>query len=157
MRFRFAFPVGLLVMCAFVWLIEVIGQQLSPPSAEMRAAIALMLKGDPAAQQAMIDAAPTVTVANHLWVLGAWVTGAAAGAWAACRMAQRMQIPMALAIGILQALLAVTNMLFLPHPAWMWALGTALPLGAAVLVGRAMRNSAPPPSVCSSEEQPAHD
>ena len=69
-----------------------------------------------------------------LIVLVAWLVGALLGGLTADRIARRgfagwIVAPLVIAGG-------VWTMLLIPHPAWIWALGIALPLAAAWLAQR---------------------
>ena len=140
-RFLAALPVGLIVMFVVIAVVEAVGHQLFPPSDEMKRAIELLMKNDPAAQQAVRDALPTMSGASYLPVVLAWMLGAGAGAWTAATMGGRMHATFGIAIGLLVALLAAGNMLYLPHPMRMWPAGILLPIASAVVMARAAQKS----------------
>lgn len=60
-------------------------------------------------------------VGAFLMVLVAWGLGTFAGAWVCARIAGRLKVAHGLLLGALFLIAGVTNMLAIPHPAWMWA------------------------------------
>lgn len=143
LRFLIALPLGLFVMFAVISSVEFLAHQIAPPSEEMKAAVQLHLQGDPGAAEALRTALPTVSWISHAGVVLAWIVGAVGGTFASCRMSGRFETVFGVAIGLLVALAAAANLLILPHPAWMWPAGLALPLAAAVAMGRWMENTRP--------------
>jgi hypothetical protein len=52
-----------------------------------------------------------------------WFSGAAAGGWLAARLARHAPTVHALIVGALFMAGAITIMLMIPHPLWVWVLG----------------------------------
>lgn len=82
-----------------------------------------------------LDSSNTAALASHIsslpagafgLVLAGWMLGTLAGAWVAVRIAQRNPVLHGAIIGAIFLTLGVTNMLMLPHPAWVWVCGIAV-------------------------------
>ena len=124
MRIVAGIVIGAVVAILCVAAIETIGHLAFPPPPATDLT-------DPA-QVARIMA--TVPLAALAFVAAAWFIGALAGAWVANLVARR-----ALAGWIVIALVlaaGIYTMATIPHPAWMWAMGIALPPIAGWLAQR---------------------
>ena len=114
---------GCIVAVLCVAGIETAGHLLMPPPGTDLT--------DPAQLARLMENVPVGALA---FVAAAWFIGALAGSWVANLIAKR-----ALA-GWIVALLVVAGgvytMTMIPHPAWMWAAGIALPLVAGWLAQR---------------------
>ena len=121
--------VGIIAAFVTIFVTEMAGHRLFPPPAGVDF-------NDPAQLAAAMERMP---LANKLAVAVAWFLGALVGAYAANRIALR-----ALAGGIVSVavvLAACVNMAMIPHPGWMWAAGTLLPLAAGWIAQRATRTA----------------
>jgi hypothetical protein len=131
---------GLFAMGLVSFAIEALGHWLFPPSPEMAHAIRLLQAGDQNGIQAMREALPTVPAASFLFVLLAWILGAIAMVYVAVTVAAyRTGAPSAadcrrkgLRLGLVLALACASNLISLPHPAWMWPAGLLLPFATAL-------------------------
>lgn len=139
LRLFLSIPLGLIVMGAFVWVVELIGHKYFPVGAEMEAATALMMKQDPSAREAMTAALPSVPLEAFVVLLVAWTAGGLTGGWIAARVTPILKVPAALSIGFLNALFVALNFWMLPHPSWMVIPGLALPIIASFIGGRAAK------------------
>jgi hypothetical protein len=124
MRMVLGIVAGIVVAFACVFVVEVIGHGLYPPPAGLD-------MSNPADQARLMEAMPAAAKAL---VLAAWFLGTLAGAWTANRIAGRRVAGWVVALAAIAA--GVATMLMIPHPAWMWAGGTALPLLGAWLAER---------------------
>jgi len=124
MRMLLGIVAGIVVAFLCVFAVEWIGHGLYPPPAGLDV-------GNPAGQARLMDAMPTAAKAM---VLLAWFAGALAGAWTANRIAGRGLAGWVVALLVIAA--GIATMLMIPHPAWMWAGGIALPLLAAWIADR---------------------
>lgn len=114
---------GLLVMAGGVAAVQWLGHALYPPPAGLD-------YRDPAQLQAVMQAMPWP--AKALVVL-AWTLGSLAGGLAAAKIARAHRRGAALAVGLAMLALVVMNLVAIPHPAWMAALGVLVPLPFALL------------------------
>jgi hypothetical protein len=124
MRMGLGIVAGLVVAFLCVFAVEWVGHSLYPPPAGLDAS-------DPADQARLMAAMPAAAKAT---VLLAWFGGALAGAWTADRIAGRGLAGWVVALLVIAA--GVATMLVIPHPAWMWSGGIALPLLAAWIADR---------------------
>lgn len=116
--------VGLLAGTIIVALIEGLGHALWPPPAgtDLR---------DPEQLKALL---PTLPIGALAAVVVAWVLGSLGGGWMAATLSRDGR--MALVVGFILLCMGVITMVQIPHPAWMWVMGVALPLPAAWLGAR---------------------
>lgn len=112
---------GVVVAFACVLAIEMLGHRLYPPPPGTDFT-------DPAQVARLMEIVPPAALA---FVVGAWFVGALAGAWVANAVAKRGLAGWIVALVVIAG--GVYTMLTIPHPAWMWAAGIALPLIAAWL------------------------
>lgn len=124
MRIAMGVVAGIVVAFLCVFAVEMIGHGLYPPPAGLDI-------NNPADQARVMDAMPFAAKAV---VLLAWFLGALAGAWVANRIAGRSVAGWVVALVAIAA--GIATMLTIPHPAWMWAGGIALPLLGAWLAHR---------------------
>ncbi len=136
LRMIIALPVGIVVMGLLVAFIESLGHTVFPASDEMKAAIELIVRQDPAARQAVIDAQPTMPIGAYLSVVAAWCLGAAGGAWTAARIAGTMHMAFGVGVGLVVLLSAAANLALIPHPVWMWPVGLVAPVLCALASAR---------------------
>lgn len=124
------------VVCA--WLVimacEFAGARLHPPPA------GLDLR-DPQQLAAFIAAAPAAAMAL---VLAGWTLGALLGGWVAAKLSRRHRRGAALAVGAVVLAGVIANAFLIPHPTWFTALGVLLPLPAAWLGSRLVRQRVVP-------------
>jgi len=124
MRLALGVIAGLVVAFACVFGIETIGHSLYPPP-----------PGFDLTNPRDIDRLMAVMPAGALaFVVAAWFIGALAGAVAANLVARRATAGWVVALLVIAA--AAATMVMIPHPAWMWAAGIALPLIAAFIAAR---------------------
>jgi hypothetical protein len=124
MRLAMGVVAGIVVAFLCVFAIEWVGHGLYPPPAGLDAS-------NPADQARLMAAMPAAAKAL---VLAGWFVGALAGAWVANRIAGRGLAGWIVALLVIAA--GVATMLMIPHPAWMWAGGIALPLAGAWIADR---------------------
>jgi hypothetical protein len=115
--------VGLLVMAGCVAAVQWLGHAVYPPPAGLD-------YRDPAQLQVLMQAMPWQ--AKALVVL-AWTLGSLAGGFAAAKIARAHRRGAALCVGLVMLALVVMNLVTIPHPAWMMALGVLVPLPFALL------------------------
>ncbi len=63
----------------------------------------------------------------------AWFVGPTLGSLTATRVAQTVDVKPAAVVGLLFLTADIANLLMIPSPAWLWAVGIAAPLGGAAL------------------------
>lgn len=124
MRMALGIVAGIVVAFLCVFAVEWIGHAAYPPPAGLHI-------NDPADQARLMAAMPAAAKAM---VLVAWFVGALAGAWTANRIAGRSLAGWVVALLVIAA--GVATMVMIPHPAWMWAGGIALPLLAGWIAER---------------------
>jgi hypothetical protein len=124
MRMLLGVVAGIVVAFLIVFAVEFVGHAIYPPPAGLDI-------HDPADQARLIEAMPAAAKA---FVLLAWFAGALAGAWLANRIAGQRLAGWIVALLVIAG--GVATMLMIPHPAWMWAGGIALPLLAGWIAGR---------------------
>lgn len=124
MRMALGIVAGIVVAFLCVFAVEWVGHGLYPPPAGLDA-------GDPADQARLMAAMPAAAKAM---VLVAWFVGALAGAWTANRISGRSLAGWIVALLVIAA--GIATMVMIPHPAWMWAGGIALPLLAGWIAER---------------------
>lgn len=115
---------GILAGAIIVALIEGLGHALWPPPAGTNLR-------DPEQLKALM---PTLPIGALVAVVAAWGLGSFGGGWMAATLARDAR--MALVVGGLLLTMGVITMIQIPHPAWMWVMGVALPLPAAWLGSR---------------------
>ncbi len=144
--------VGMSCMALVVSLVETLGHAVFPASPEMMAALEQLRAGDPAAEEAMEAALPTMPAGSFASIVLAWVLGAMVGPGCAAIVHGSLtrSLPPAACrrFGIVFAALmlasCLTNLLTIPSPGWMVATGAVLPPAAALWVGfRMAANRAP--------------
>lgn len=86
---------------------------------------------DPAQVARLMEVMPTAAL---VMVVVAWFAGALAGAWVANAVAKHALAGWIVALLVIAG--GVATMVMIPHPAWMWAAGIALPLIAGWLAQR---------------------
>jgi hypothetical protein len=124
MRMLIGAVAGIVVAFLIVLAVEFVGHAVFPPPAGLDI-------HDPADQARLMEAMPAAAKA---FVLLAWFLGALAGALVANRIAGQRLAGWIVALLVIAG--GVATMLMIPHPAWMWAAGIALPLLAGWLAGR---------------------
>ena len=124
MRMLMGVVAGIVVAFLCVFAVEFVAHGLYPPPAGLDPA-------DPADQARLMAAMPAAAKAM---VLLAWFAGALAGAWTANRIAGRSLAGWIVALLVIGA--GIATMVMIPHPAWMWAGGIALPLLGAWIAER---------------------
>ena len=120
---RIALGVGAGIVVAFLCIlgIELVGHMIFPPPADFDI-------NNREQMERLMEQAPAGAL---LLLLVAWFIGALLGALTADRIARRGLAGWAIALLVIAG--GVWTMLLIPHPAWIWALGIALPLAAAWL------------------------
>lgn len=86
---------------------------------------------DPAQVARIMENVPPAALA---FVAAAWFIGALAGSWVANLIAKRSLAGWIVVLLVLAG--GIYTMTTIPHPAWMWAMGIALPLIAGWLAQR---------------------
>lgn len=124
MRMLMGVVAGIVVAFLCVFAVEFVAHGLYPPPTGLDAS-------NPADQARLMAAMPTAAKAM---VLLAWFVGALAGAWTANRIAGRSLAGWIVALLVIAA--GIATMVMIPHPAWMWAGGIALPLLGAWIAER---------------------
>jgi hypothetical protein len=124
MRLAMGIVAGIVVAFLCVFAVEWVGHSLYPPPAGLDAT-------NPADQARLMEAMPAAAKAI---VLGAWFVAALAGAWTANRIAGRSLAGWIVALLVVAT--GIATMVMIPHPAWMWAGGIALPLAGAWIADR---------------------
>jgi hypothetical protein len=127
MRIALGVLAGAVVAFICIFAIEVVGHMIFPPPADFDI-------NDRAQMERLMETVPPGALAL---VLVAWFTGALLGAWTADKVARRGLAGWIVALLVICG--GVWTMLLIPHPAWIWALGIALPLAAAWLAQRLAR------------------
>ncbi len=124
MRVILGILAGLVVAFACVFVIEAIGHSVypSPPGLDLT---------NPRDIDRLMAVMPVAALA---FVMVAWFVGALAGAVVANLVARRATAGWVVALLVIAA--AVATMVMIPHPAWMWAAGIALPLLAGFVAAR---------------------
>ena len=79
----------------------------------------------------------TITAPMFASVLVAWILGSAAAGWVATYWARSTSLVLGIVVGLVLLAAAGSNMLVIPHPAWMIAGAVVLMPLAAVLGARA--------------------
>jgi hypothetical protein len=87
---------------------------------------------DPAQLARLMDVMP---LPAKLLVLAAWVLGGLAGGFVAAFAAEKGSLRAPIAVGVIDVLLVIGNLVAFPHPLWMQVTGVLLPVPAAVLGG----------------------
>lgn len=124
MRLAMGIIAGIVVAFLCVFAVEFVGHSLYPAPAGLDL-------HNPADQARVMEAMPAAAKAI---VLVGWFVGALAGALVANRIAGRSLAGWAVALLVIAA--GVATMVMIPHPAWMWAGGIALPLLGAWIAER---------------------
>jgi hypothetical protein len=124
MRILMGVVAGIVVAFLCVFAVEFVGHGLYPPPAGLD-------PSNPADQARLMAAMPAA--AKAIVLLG-WFVGALAGAWTANRIAGRGLAGWIVALLAIAA--GIATMAMIPHPAWMWAGGIALPLLAGWIADR---------------------
>lgn len=127
-RTALALLLGFVAMVATVMLIQMLGHALYPPPEidfKDSAAVAALIK--------------TMPASALLFVVLSWSSGAFVGAGVAVRIDREHASGCAIGMGVVMTLLVIINLLMIPHPLWMNALGLLLPIPMAMLAGRLLR------------------
>ena len=118
---------GIVVAVVCVFVIEFIGHSVYPPPAGLDLS-------NPEAAARIIAALPAGAFA---FVVAGWFLGTLAGAWVANAVSRTGYAGWVVALFVICG--GVYTLVTIPHPAWMWAAGIALPLAAAWLAQRLTR------------------
>jgi hypothetical protein len=124
MRIVAGIVVGAVIAVLCVAGIELVGHFVFPPPPGTDLS-------DPAQLARIMENVPWPALA---FVAAAWFIGALAGAWVANLIARRALAGWIVVLLVLAA--GCYTMTTIPHPAWMWAMGIALPLIAGWLAQR---------------------
>jgi len=125
---------GTIVAMILISVVEAISSTLYPPPPGL----------DMNDHEGMRQHIGSLPIGAFLLVLGGWALGAAAGAWVAARLAGRAGLVHGLIVGALFLLAAISTMLMLPHPAWMWVGAVVALVGCSYLGARAAAATSPP-------------
>jgi len=117
---------GACVAIGVIILVEQVSGLMDPPPAGMDF-------GDPEVFKAFVAGLP---VGAFLMILVAWGLGTFAGAWVCARIAGRAKLTHGVVLGALLLVAGVTNMLMIPHPAWMWGSAFLVFAGGGYAGGR---------------------
>lgn len=134
LRLVLALPAGLVIMMATITAIESLGRRAFPIGPEMTAGIELMQTDLEAGREAIRAALPSVPTSSLVCVVLGWTAGGAAGGFLAGSIAGRAHVALGVAVAALLLAACVTNLVLIPHPAWMWPAGIVVPAGTAVAV-----------------------
>ena len=104
---------GVVIAGLLVWLVEMLGQTVYPPPADLKFA-------DPDAMRAYIDMLPLGAL---LFVAAAWFIGTLGGTFAACKIGTARPIVFAGVVGGLMLIATAANLIMIPHPLWFSILG----------------------------------
>ena len=124
MRIILGIVAGIVVAFVCVFGVETIGYGVYPPPPGLDA-------NNPRDLERLIAVMPTGAL---IFVVAAWFAGALAGAVTANLIARTAVAGWIVAVLVIAA--GVATMVMIPHPAWMWAAGIALPLAAALIAAR---------------------
>lgn len=134
---------SLFALCAglFAAMIAITGVELvnakwlypPPPGADFR---------DPAQLLAFVSAMPASALAL---VVAGWLLGACAGGAVAARLDERHPLLPAMLVGAFIAVGTLLNAQAVPHPGWVVASGTLLPVPVALLAAALVRTVWPAP------------
>jgi hypothetical protein len=108
-----AVVLGLMLGMVTIFAWEMAGHAIYPPTPGFD-------PHDPSAMHTIMAKMPTG--AFMILVVG-WFSGAAAGGWLAARLARHAPAVHALIVGAFFMAGAITIMLMIPHPLWVWVLG----------------------------------
>ena len=100
--------VGILVGSLTVFLLGWVGHLLVPPPAGVDLSI----------PETLMDYVETAPPAFFLVLLASWAGGAFAGGFAAALLAARQRSWHAIGVGSIQTLLAIFQLVMIPHPTW---------------------------------------
>ena len=115
---------GLLLAMVVAFVLEIVGHLVYPPPPGLDLA-------DPAALRSFTESIPA---GAFVLLLVGWLVGAAAGGWLAARLAPRAPIVHALIVGAIILMGAVSTMVMIPHPVWVWCVAL-IELPSAAYVG----------------------
>lgn len=125
MRFGLGLVAGVVTAVCCVFLIEMAGHAVFPLPAGLDIT-------DPADQARAVAQMPAAAL---VFVLLGWFVGALAGAWVANRIAGNILAGWVVALVV--AASGIATMVMIPHPAWMWVAGIALPMAAGWIAQKA--------------------
>ena len=136
LRSIFALCAGLFAAMIAITGVELVNAKWlypPPPGADFR---------DPAQLQAFVAAMPGKALAL---IVAGWLLGAFAGGAVSARLDERYPWLPAALVGVFIALGTLLNAQAIPHPGWVVALGTLLPVPAALLAATLVRKVWPAP------------
>lgn len=115
--------VGVIAMAVCVGAIEMLGHHFYPPPPGIDFNNAEAIK-------ALMEQLPVTAL---MFVAIAWLLGSLVGGLVAAKISRLHKRGAALAVAIVMLLLVVINLVMIPHPLWMAALGVLLPVPMALL------------------------
>lgn len=126
--------VGVLVGGLTVGLVEALGHALFPLPADIDVS-------KPEVLRTLMDLIP---LNNKIAVIVAWTLGIFAGGCTAAYLAKRGPVPAWWVGGILFSM-AVSTMISIPHPTWMWIAAIAATIVGSYVAGRIAGRQSPTP------------
>jgi hypothetical protein len=127
MRMVLGILAGIVVAVGCVAGVEALGHSLYPPPPGL----------DPTNPRDIDRLMGMLPVMALVFVVAAWFVGALVGALVANQIARQGTAGWVVALLVIAG--GVATMVMIPHPAWMWAAGIALPLLAALIAARFRR------------------
>ena len=124
MRIVLGIVAGIVIAVACVFVVESVGHTVFPPPPGLDAS-------NPRDIERMIAVIPAGAL---VFVVAAWFIGALAGAITANMVGRSAVAGWVVALLVIAG--GIATMVMIPHPAWMWAAGIALPLAAALIAAR---------------------
>ena len=129
--------VGLIAGSVTVFALEWVGHRIQPPPAGLDLQNMEALK-------AYVSTAPPVV---FVLLLAAWAGGGFVGGLVAAMLAARKRVAHALAVGSIQTILAVVQLVMIPHPIWVAVVGVLCFVPFAWFSGRLVGDPLPTPTV----------
>lgn len=117
---------GILLGSLVIMIIEMLIHQMYPLPEGID-------KGDKETMKQFVASLPTGAL---MGVLLAWASGAFTGGWFAAKVSQVSPMYHSLIVGMGLMVMAIMNMIAIPHPGWFWVPGLLIHLPIAWLGGR---------------------
>ena len=123
LRSIFGVIIGLFVAILIISLVDYLSHVLFPLPAGVNPTDADQLRA----------AVGQIPVTAFLLMILGWGVGSFLGAWLAGRIAGRNPLIHGLVVTVILMITGIANMIMLPHPIWVWALGILAFLGCGYL------------------------
>jgi hypothetical protein len=139
--------VGAVVAFVSVVVVETAFQWLWPPSEEFNRALEALTDASKSGDRAAVDAAREALglevariPATAKWaVIAGWMGAAVVGGGLAALIARGAHVAAAIVVALFVVIGVVSNLVLIPHPAWMAAAAPPLVLAAGFAAGRCVR------------------